>query len=433
MTRALGWFAVLALATAAIAYVSRSAPESERASLYALYCGGRLAAGSQNPYLFRPLAACEHQAASPYAIVAPAAEPGYDLAAIEPIAALPFRVFAVICFAIIAGALCIAAASLGATIRCPPPLIGAALAPLAYICARHGELLTPVCLGAICLCAYFLSRRRYAAAGIATAVALCQPELGLPVAASLLLFVPRARRAVLSLAVVMGAISIIALGVRANVLYFLGELPRQARAEIAFPGQFGVPWVVHAFIGRSGAALALGSLAFVAATVILLLVARKTAVTFQRPEALALIPPVAAVSFGISTYDWSMLVAVPATLFVLFELRAPAWLGVAALSLVAIPWQAFATLSARTPEMAGAIAGLHAFSPGALSSTYWQVYLQYAFPRAATFAAFAWKVPTWAGLAIVLACILARTRAPATQLRPRASAIDPVAAGTSLS
>lgn len=418
-TRVLGWFAVFVLALVAIALISRAAPQDERANLNALYCAGRLVAKADDPYLFQPLSWCERSTASRFAVMAPEPAPGYDLAIIAPLTALPFRVFALACFAAMAVAFCVALGTLATLTNRHPLLTGTAFAPLAIVCARHGELFTLVCVSALCLCAFFLSRKRFAPAAIAAAVAMCQPEFGLPAALSLLIFAPRTRPALVAAAVVLAVLSIAVLGVSANVRYFLGELPRHARAEIAFPGQYGIPWIVHALGARTSVALAAGFLVFILAIVLMLALANAFSKAACRHEALVLIPPLAAVCAGISVYEWSVILAIPAAL--VFSEYATRWRAAAvALVLVAVPWQSLASgihliVASRTPEMAQAMTALHSFPSSALSSTYWQVYLQNLYPTSPTFSDFAWKLPTWLGLALVLWMLRARELAWASQ------------------
>lgn len=466
MSTAAGRLATLVVASfVAAALVWHYARSVDRADLVAFYCGSRVAVTGHDPYLLQPLASCEHAlAGSGGDVIRPAPAPGYFLAILGVVALLPFRAFAAIYFTLTLGALITCAYTLGKLFRLLPYVVLAALAPLAYVCFKYGQMLPVAAVAALCVSALLLSSRRHAAAGVAAGAAMCEPHVGLPSVLALVLFVPQARIATIATCALLGGISLATLGLAANVEYLTKELPSQARAEIVFPAQYGIPWLAHALGASDKAAVALGGVAFVVALVLVLAMSRRLAISFGRPEAFVLIPPLAAL-VGVFLHAWNLMAAAPACLFLADCERGSAAkrTAVVALVLFVVPWFVLATWPLSTPLLwisallvaicaysldresaspqsqalfaaatacgvvaltvllhaaptgtprpsatAGEMAALTYRPPTSLASTYWGAFLRDVYPAGSESARYvAAKIPMWAGLLLALACIMA--------------------------
>jgi hypothetical protein len=466
----------VALLTAAGVIAWRSTSGARNLDLISLYCGSHLASAGVDPYLLKPLASCERANwGKGTGIVLPAPQPGYDFAILALPAKLPFRVFEAPYFAIVLASLLLIAFAIGRLIQETPVVPLAALLPMSLLSASFygGEKLLPfIAVAGICVSALLLSRKRYLGAAIAAAVAMCEPLVGFPAVLAMLLFVPRSRIATILCLGALAALSIAALGLRTNVEYATAALPIHARSEIAFPAQFGLAWVAHVFGTSDRAAVVIGNLCFVISLIVFLALARRVAFISARPEALVLLPPLAALCGSVYLHFWNFIVAVPAALVLAYCFAGTRWTRAIALLLIAVPWYVLTLWTSKSPfwwvtiasvvicaayvsrrflrgsEKIAAfalaagvitleiIANVHKlpatiaspdgarkvasfpFAPNALASSYWAMFVHEAYAgKDELNRDFIAKIPTWLGFAMLITSMARVVRTTCAQSR----------------
>ncbi len=308
----------------------------ERSSFKAFYCAGAAIDAHRDPYLVEPLRSCERHFVAkelPPGYVEPAPLPGYTLALFGPLARLPAVVAAEVFCAILALATIATAAFIAAISDTPKTAVLLALMPLALLNAAYGEL-PPIAMLGIAAAAYFLARRKYAAAGVAVCVALIEPNVGLVAAVAAFAFLPRTRLAISASAAFLAIASVLALGVTTNIEYFSVALPIQQISELVASDQYSSSRILYelGFAPNVCIAVAKGFFFLMAAFSIVLAwqVSKRT----HRHEFIALIPPAVILFGGIYVHDIQMILALPAAITVAAIKRAPLYKWTAALSTV---------------------------------------------------------------------------------------------------
>ncbi len=311
----------------------------------AFYCAARVASTGANPYHVEPLRSCETALGiTPFfkknpGIAIPAPLPGYSIAALVPLARLPFPVAAVLWSALLALACAVCVLSLArfADLRRETALAILALA-LAALCLPFGEIV-PLALGCIALCGYFAYQGRARAAALAAAGAMIEPHLGLPVCVALAVWLP-ATRMTLGLAfAVLGALSLVALGPSVNLEYFSSVLPAHALSEATRDTQYSLTAVLAALGFSPQSAVRAGTLWYAVMLVAGALVAGALAKRTRNPAFLACVPPAFAVFGGTFIHITQMAAALPAAaLLVAYSTRTYRALAIAALLVLAVPW-----------------------------------------------------------------------------------------------
>lgn len=304
------------------------------------YCAGKAVDRGEDPYRTEPLRACEHAlhdgaAVLPSNWVEPAPLPGYTLAVFGLAARLPFQLEAMLFVLASIAATLAAVIALARLIAWPPIAVLLGWAPLSLLNVSYGE--TPIfCATATVFAGYFLVKRRWVAAGIAGAISLLEPHMGLPVFLALLVCAPRSRIALVSSAGVLAAISILVLGIGRNIEYVSVVLPMHAVSELVANDQYSLSRVLHLAGASDTLALRLGSLSYIVLIVIGVFAGRRAAKAYDAPELLVFVPSAAALFGGLFVHDYQMIGALPAA-FVLAAksaYRAPAYAALAALVMV---------------------------------------------------------------------------------------------------
>jgi hypothetical protein len=426
------------------------------------YCAGWTLNGGASPYTYEPLHACEHRVntaatfrgmlfASKPGVAVPAPQPPFDFVPFTMLARLPFGTArAVDAFAIIlAVALCVYAL---AALRVAWQLSAAALAmSTAFVELNTGQIV-PFALLALVLAGLALAHRRDAAAGVLAALTAIEPTVGVPVVATTLLFVPRARAAALGTIVLLAIVSLAIGGPHDFVLYFTRVLPAHAASEVRFPYQYSLTYVAAFFGLPPAAAQLVGALGYCAAVVLALAIARPASAALSRRDLLVFIPALCAVAGGAFLHQEEICFALPALLVLTTTLRGRGQIAAAcALCALAVPWilvwgskQLFLAsifvcaaivIVARIDWRAalGALCAIAAviyalelrpphlpvpslppsYPPGALVQTEWHDYAEGRATRDPLW--FVVKLPTWAALAGALAL------ASSLALRPRSA------------
>ncbi len=357
-------FATIALALAFVSAGLALRGSVERQSFKAFYCAGTAVRERADPYRVEPLRSCERRFEPdpmPNGYVEPAPLPGYALAFFALLSLLPAKAAAVLFALLLVAATAVAARALGSVIPAPSWAVLLALTPLTLLNVAYGEI-PPLATLAICASAYFLVKERWQAAGIAIALALIQPNVGLPAALALLVFVPRARAAILVTGALLAATSIAALGVSANVEYLVRVLPLIAGAELVASDQYSLSHLLFSLGVPAGAALLAGKIWFACAAAAGIAIAGRS----PRRELLALLPPAAVTLFGIYLHDIQVLIALPAALVLAARTRGAGQAAAAVcVTLLIAVWTQPARPAVLLVDAAGAFGGIVAvIAPG---------------------------------------------------------------------
>ena len=289
--------------------------------------------------------------------------PGYVLALFAPLSALPPTLAAEIFSLLLVVASALSALALAPLVRAPGYAVLLALAPLTLLNVAYGEV-PPLATLAICASAYFLAKRRWHAAGIAVALALVQPNVGLPAALAVLLFAPKSRVAIVATGAALAALSLAALGVSRNVEYLTRVLPLMADAEIVASDQYSLSRLLYVLGVPAGLALTVGKAWFALAAVAGIGIAARCSGEGRR-ELLALLPPAAVTLFGIYLHDIQIIIALPAALVLAAGTSGTARaIAVASLTLLVVVWTQPARPVVLFVDAAGAFGGVLAVFGG---------------------------------------------------------------------
>ncbi len=313
------------------------------------YCAGSALDQHASPYTYEPLHNCEHLVnagaslrerifrANP-AIVFPAPQPAYDFLPFMALARLPSGPARIVDGTAIAAAAAICAVAL-ADMGVPLVVAAAALLLSVLFASLNTAQIVPFALLALVSCGWLLRRRSDALAGIAAAATAIEPSLGIPVMAATLLFVPRARATLVLTAATLALVAVRLVGERGLVQYVTGVLPAHAAAEIGFPFQYSLTYVLGYAHAPAATARLGGVLCYFVVVAIGLYAGRRAAAALERRELVALLPALCAVVGGAFVHQEELCFALPALLVLAASThgRAQAVLS-AALCVLAIPW-----------------------------------------------------------------------------------------------
>jgi hypothetical protein len=312
---------------------------------FAFYCGGSVYASGADPYTVEPLRSCENALLrTPQAIlVVPAPLPEYDLAAFSLIARIPFPIARILWEILLALAFGVSVFYLVRLTRLDTPLVFATLFFSEAIPSLFLGQLVPIAAAALIVAMYCASRKRFACAALFTASTLIEPHLGLGACASLFLWVPRARLALLAC---LGAPFIASFvgHLPLSISYLRDILPIHILSEANREDQLSL---THLFIllgAALHAAVALGQASYILLLGISIACARALARRTGEPAFLIGIPPAFAVIGGPFVHIHHVAVAIPAALLLFTRIpRAQRIIG-PAIMLLAIPWDAYLLL-----------------------------------------------------------------------------------------
>jgi hypothetical protein len=353
--KALHGVLLIALALLAIAAVrdlallGKALPWNQLLDYSDFYCAGAALDRSSNPYYYEPLHRCERtvnvgsgESAMFFqfnpSVAVPAPQPPYDFLPFMAVARLPFedaRVLQAIAI-VVAVALCaVALAALGV----PWQVAVAALAlSTAYVELEMGQIV-PFALVALVLCGLALARRRDALAGLLAVITAVTPTIGVPVIVAMLLFVPRARATVVVSALVLAALSIALVGPRGLFEYFSAVLPAHADAELHFPFQYSLSWLLAVQGVPAASAKLAGTISYVVLLIVGLVLASTASAALQRRELLAFLPALCALVGGPFLHQEELCFALPALTILSIATQGPYRVFAAsALCVLSIPW-----------------------------------------------------------------------------------------------
>jgi hypothetical protein len=308
----------------------------------AYYCASLAQREGHNPYFATSLHACEAATPRPYYrppknVTVPAPYPPYALAFFYPLTFLPFAQAAIAWWIVLALSLALAAAALS-RIAAQPFLIGwgALVLSLGLVSWSSGNLvpfsMAMVIAGALCV-----QRGYFWAAAVAIVLAAIEPQIALP--AAIALFV-RYRALRLGLALGYGALGVACLvtsGLPQTIFYVVTVLPAHALSEVSRDNQYSISTVLTALGISDSAAVVVGSVSYVAMSVVGILAGLRLGRRYGNPALVLLVPPAFALLGGSFVHTGEVAAAVPAALCLFAHGRCRAWLFLA-LILLAIPW-----------------------------------------------------------------------------------------------
>ncbi len=310
----------------------------------AFYCAGYAVNAHANPYHAQPLASCERDRTDGYyrafarTTVLPAPVPGYDLAVFAGLAHLPFAAARLLWGALL---VCAIAAAILALSRLGSVSLLVAFAALwislAFPSLQFGEII-PIAVASIAVAAMCARRGRWHAAAAAAAVSLCEPHLGLPVCAALFVWAPRTRAVLLCAGAALAAIALAAIGVHANVEYFTNVLPAHALSEIASDAQLSLSVVLHYAGVPDGVAVRAGTAWYAAMVLAAIPVARAMAIRTRDDAFLVAFPAALALIGGSFIHVTDLPAALPLAFLAYAYLPRHRALVACAIVCLAVPW-----------------------------------------------------------------------------------------------
>ncbi len=308
----------------------------------AFYCAGEAIGTGHNPYRVEPLRSCEHRVApetNPPSIAEPAPLPGYALAPFALLARLDYPIAAAIFVALSLAGFVVSAYTLAPLARVPLATAFSSLIVIdGYIDVSYGENAT-LALAAVCVAGYFTAIGRDRAAGLAAAVAMFEPHVGLAACASLFLWRARSRVPLLLTGAAFLLLSLVVVSPHTFAEYFARELPLQARSETVSSDQYSLTWLAFLLGASDDVAARIGSYCYVAFFISGVALARRVARAFGAPALLVFFPCAATAFLGVFIHDIELPAAIPAALVIAARTSSRvAWLALAMLTIAWMPW-----------------------------------------------------------------------------------------------
>jgi hypothetical protein len=313
--------------------------------LVAFDCGGAAVWERGNPYLASELRSCEHGVNSgglwnDPRYVLPAPLPPYDFAGYALLSRLRYLVAEIAVAAGIVLALIVTSFAL-ADLGVPPWAGAAALVLSDGVLGLILGQIVPFAIMFVAIAAGALHRKHDAAAGLCAALALIEPQIGIPACVVLFIFAARTRLAILVTACAMALLGVALVGTRPFLQWGTQVIPAQAHAEAASYTQYSLTSVLTSTGIPDQAALVAGTLSTLAMLLLGIWLAPRIAQRLGRREFLVLVPAAFAVIGGTYVHLVEIAAALPLALVFAFALPPQSrvrWLALAALILLAIPW-----------------------------------------------------------------------------------------------
>jgi hypothetical protein len=308
------------------------------------YCAGATHDAGGKPYLWADLDRCGNGAQKPVdddmltgSHRWPAPLPGYEVALFGIVAdALPYVQASYAWLAICTLALLVAIFCISEVAGVSPLIVFAALAfPMFRTCLYWGQL-PALFVAFISIAAYAINRRQYTMAALAAACTLVEPHLGIPTCLAMLCWIPQCRTALLACCAALAAISLATLGVAGNYEYVHTILPLHVGAEVPFPAQLSLAWLLYVFGVNESVAVRIAELSYYVMIAFALYVTRKLPAIY-----VPIVPAALVVIGGPFIHINQVEVATVAALVFAGRKKTPlAWSAVAMLSVLwyALPW-----------------------------------------------------------------------------------------------
>jgi hypothetical protein len=297
----------------------------------AFYCAASALDHGHDPYQIDSLRSCE----ASVAVNGPIGEGATIPAPLPPYALTALRIFSLQPFALAEheldllslAALVVTVIALSRLSGIPPLVTSYVLAPLAWIVIALGQPVVLV-LCSIVLAAAALRARRHGVAAIVLAPALIDPHLALPVLLSLFVWSKRSRFALCCMLATLAAISIWATPFSLTVEYLTRVLPAHASSEAYSASQISLTSLLT-FLGvPENIALAVGTMQYIVATAIAIVVAPR----WRVQGGIVIVSALGALLGGTLLHSDDLLLAIPAALVMLRQAPVAVALAVFALS-----------------------------------------------------------------------------------------------------
>lgn len=313
------------------------------------YCAGLALDHHANPYTYEPLHTCERRVnsggafrsdffrGSP-AVAIPAPLPPYDFVPYIALARIPVSNAVRIQLFAILFALTLCVAGLG-SLKLPLTVVGAVLFLSTACVELNAGQVVPFALLSLVICGVALYRQNDTAAGFFAALCAMEPSVGLPVSIATLLFVPRARSAVIATACALAILAVAVVGWKTLCLYATSVLAAQAASEVHFPYQYSLTYLL-AFAGMSSdAARVAGTVSYFVMLVTALAVAPALSRRLARRELLVFFPALCSVVGGAYLHAEELCFAIPAVLLLAYVTQGiQRTVYTLAACLLAVPW-----------------------------------------------------------------------------------------------
>jgi hypothetical protein len=313
----------------------------------AFYCAGSALRSRESPYDSSAIGACEARpvprplftARSGFALPAPL--PGYAIVPFALLAALPFPDAALLWLIVLAASAAAAfwlLARLGLGDAWRSAVVFAV--PLIAISFTVGEVV-PVAFLGVALAAWGArgeaSVKSSVVLGLGIALSFAEPQVGIAIAIACALLEPRYTAVVAVVVAALGAISIGAVGIEANIAYVRDVLPAHIFSELPAYFQYSLSWVLNQWGMPAGTALLLGRLQWIAMLATCAWFAR-TALAQEHRELAVFGAAAFAVTGGPFLHLDHTALAVPAALWLVTRRTQRSVLSIAALVALAIPF-----------------------------------------------------------------------------------------------
>jgi hypothetical protein len=313
------------------------------------YCAGSVLDGGADPYAYEPLHSCEHRVASSDtfrgrlfaanpALAVPAPQPPFDFLPYMALARVPFPTARVLAALAIVAAVAVAMLGLAALGVPWPIAIAALIFSTAYASLNTGQIV-PFSLVSLVICGVALARGGYTAAGVFAVLTAIEPAVGIPVIAATAIFVPRTRIAIAIGLAALATLSVALVGWSVLLRYVAEVIPAHSLTELHFPFQYSAAYVAAHFGASPPLARLAGTASYLVLVALGLIVGRKAAASLRRPELIAFVPALCAVTGGIFVHGEELCFAIPAAAIVAISTTGRARsVAAVALCVLSIPW-----------------------------------------------------------------------------------------------
>ena len=348
--------ALTAAALPALTTRGEDGPITNPTDFRAFYCAGVAIDVGRDPYRTQPMWGCQRDVLRSYGLiiddrhVLPAPLPPYGLALFALIARLPFSAASPMWLLLGIGAVITTIAAVQRLSR-----LSLAVTALSLIAAEGWASLVigqvvPFVVCALAAAALALRERRYGLAAGLTTFAMIEPHVALPVVAALAFAVPAMRRPLAIGLLLLGTLSLVAVGPAVCWEYVTQVLPLHSRSEVTnYEAQYSLSsllWLLGAGVGVAVTIAELSYAALVAAAAVL---ARGIAQRYRDDAFIVTTPLAFALAGGPFMHIHQIAAALPFALMLLGHVRVPRAARVAqiaALIALAVPWQTVAEVPA---------------------------------------------------------------------------------------
>jgi hypothetical protein len=320
----------------------------------AFYCAGMALRLHANPYHTAVLHTCEVQATDKryverlHGVTLPAPQPAYDLAMFAVLSTLPFALSKALWGAALGIAFFVTVTSLIRLTSLSPPLIFAIVATSLIGASLALGQIIPIYAAAACTAALMAKQGKWGWAGVAAAVSLVEPHLGLPMCLALAFWAPRARFTLLLTSGALVGIALLTAGPAVNLEYLTTVLPLHALSELGSDGQLSLSVIFHGLHASDAVAIGAGTFSYCLMSILGIWLARVASARFQNAGFLVAVPAAASVVGGSFLHATDIVAALPLVLL-LIAVSQYRLLFLTAVVLLATPWLAQSPVNEMIP------------------------------------------------------------------------------------